>query len=195
MDQEIVFRLKRIYSAIGEIVKTDFADIKQKSIKTDSGSSCIIDFKGGYTDEQLSNFAHMAISNVSALHDHIKKWVRRNGKDEKIFNGLFGASSNIRAIRDLDNNDKHGYPPRDKGLTGMSIRLKKVTRSLQVSAAPPGVASPATPEGSPIKINQGKAQLIVTGQIVDGEDNHYGDLHNCLLFAITEYENIIAAYE
>jgi hypothetical protein len=73
--------------------------------------------------------------------------------------------------------------------------LENITRSLKVSAAPPGVAIPITSEDSPIKINQGKAQLIVTGQIVDGENNYFGELHNCLIDAISEYDQIIFAYK
>lgn len=194
MDEEIVFRIKRVYSAIGETIKTDFTDIKQETVKTNTGYACVIDFKGGYTDEQISNFAHMAISNVANLRNHIERWLRQNGKDESTFNRSIADSPNVKAIIDLNNNEKHGYPPRDKGLTKKSIKLNKITRSLQVRPAPAGVAFPATPDGNPIKINQGIAQLVVTGQIVDGDNNHYGDLHKCLLSAISEFETIISAY-
>ncbi|MCK4846973.1 MAG: hypothetical protein KAS88_04815 [Deltaproteobacteria bacterium] len=194
MDEEIASRLERIFSAIGETVNIDFTDIKQKSTKTNSGSTHIIDFNGGYTDEQLSNLAHMAISNVASLTDHIIRWVRRNNKDKKIFDELFAGSLNIMAIKDLDNNDKHGYPPRNKGLTKKSIKLMKVKRSLKISSTPPGVASPTTHKNSPIKIVQGDAKLVITAPIVDEDDNTFGELHNCLMSAISEYEQIILAY-
>lgn len=194
MDEEIICRLERIYSALEETIKTDFADIKQKTTITNSGSVHTIDFNGEYTNAQLLNFAHMAISNVAALADHIKKWLRRNNKDEEIFNKLFAVSPNIMAIKDLDNNDKHGYPPRDKGLTKKSIKLMEVRRSLKISSAPPGVTPPTTHKNSPIKIIKGDAKVVITAQIVDEEGNHFGELHDCLISAISEYEQIKSAY-
>jgi hypothetical protein len=115
MDEELIFRLKRMHSAIGETIKMDFTDIKQKTIDRGNSKAYIIDFNGGYTDEQISNFAHMAISNVASFYVHLKKWIAKNGMNDQEFNRLFAESTNIKAIIDLNNNDKHGYPRRDKG--------------------------------------------------------------------------------
>jgi hypothetical protein len=116
------------------------------------------DWRGGLTSEEIENLAQSAIHNVAHLHDHLKKWARQNRATESIIDAAVPALEALKIVRDLSNNDKHGYPPRDGGFSKRSPRLRDVTRALKLEG------------GSSISVSLATGEDVLT----------WGDLALCL---------------
>src|SRR5438552_493937 len=120
MNEDIAERVRRVYAAIGAIEERDPTKLKATVIQNEKITAVHQDFRGGQSDDQLVNFAHMLIHNIANLRDHLRRWAAHNGKEKDAIDRAADASPDLQIIRDLSNNDKHGYPPRDGGYSGKS---------------------------------------------------------------------------
>ena len=82
MDDALLARIRRIYAAIDAIEEEDPNKLKATVIQTDKTKLVSQDFRGGLSDYQLSNQAHMVILSVANLADHLRKWAARNDHDK-----------------------------------------------------------------------------------------------------------------
>lgn len=195
MTAELLERIRRIYSAIEALEETDLNKLKATVIATDKTKGVIQDFRGGLTHEQLSNTAHTLIHNIANLRDHLKKWAARNGKDKKKVDEAFAQSLELQIIKDLSNNDKHGYPPRHGGLSGKFPQLVNINRLMQLTTqAKKGSTIGMTlgPGGVPKSFGNGTAKVILTGDVVDNKNNRIGDLHQIATKAVEAWEQLLA---
>lgn len=111
-EDELTMRLRRIYSAIDASQETDFSTVQPEVIATERFVSVAQDFRGGFSDEQMSNIAHLVIHNIANLRDNLANWAKANGKNPQRVWDVFNGSLPARVIQDLSNNDKHGYTRR-----------------------------------------------------------------------------------
>ncbi len=189
--EDINLRIKRIYSAINAAVEEDL-DSFEPTVTRDANVIRITqDFQGNLTQEELANLAYSSIHNIANLYGNLKKWASNNKKNPSKVDEVFNTSREIKIIQDLSNNDKHGYPPRNGGHSGISPKMEKFSRGLQI-------ATPSK-EGGTMEFTldlSGKQQttkmdnlaVVVSGSVSDANGNHIGNSHLIAMKALEAWE-------
>ena len=196
-NDDLVLRVKRLYAAIKATEETDFSKLLPKVINDGHRKGFSQDWSGGLSEEEITNIAYSLISNIAHFDAHLKKWADQNGQDKTKVDDVFNSSLELRIIKDLSNYDKHAYPPRDGGHSGKSPRINKFRRIMQMTTKPEKrsiVALTFTPQGLPKVLGDGTAKVIVSGDILDKDDNNIGDFHKTALKAIEVWENIMCCF-
>lgn len=195
---DLTARVRRIYAAISASVEADVNKFLATVIDRQNFTSIYQDFSGGLREEEISNLAHMALSNIASLRDHLIKWAGANGKDPQRVWDTFHDSIPLRIVQDLFNNDKHGYPPKDgRGNSGVAPMLAEVNRVMRLKTKPragSGVMLTLGPGGRPVVSGDGTASVVVTGQVVDKDGKVLGDLYDIELKAVEAWENLLTEY-
>ena len=184
-------RLSRIYASLDEALEGDLAKFPPKIVKGEPFVSIYQDFLGGLTQAQISNIAHSFVHNIANFKDHLKKWVRSNNYDVDNIDNVFKASRTLKIMQDLSDNDKHGYPKRNGGYSKKSphlIEVKRVMRLVGGGSGHSGIY--LTPKG-PKKFGDGSANVIITGQVVDGDNNSLGNLYDISIDAVVVWEQML----
>lgn len=192
--EELIRRNSRIYAAIGALQESDLSQLPGRVFQNDRVTALFQDFSGNLKQEDIENAAHTVIHNIANLQDHLRRWAHHNRKDKTKVDEAFDASLDLRIMKDLSNNDKHGYPPRDGGHSGLSPVLKDVRRVMQLrTGATPGSSVTMTfgPGGVPKVSGSGTAQAIITGEVVDKDQNLVGDLFEIQDRAVRAWEGLI----
>ena len=174
MDDAILQRISRIYAAIGSIEEDDPQKLKATVIQTDKIKAVFQDFRGGFSDEDLSNKAHSVIHNIANVRDHLRRWASHHAQDKKKVDQAVDKCPELQIIKDLSNNDKHGYPPRDGGHSGKCPQLIEINRvmRLQTQANKGSMISMTVGAGGVPKFTgDGTAKAVVTGDVVDNDGN------------------------
>ena len=138
---DLIHRVNRIYSSLDTAEETDMSQLTPKIVSNGKRIGIYQDFTGGLNDEELSNLVHSLIHNIANLHDNLKRWAKKNGKDKSKVDIAFKNSLALQIIQDLSNNDKHGYPPRNGGHSGNLFRISSAMQ-------PPMITTPTGYNGS-----------------------------------------------
>jgi hypothetical protein len=197
MDDVILERISRIYAAIGAIEETDPHKLKATVIRTDTIKGVFQDFRGGFSDDELCNQAHTVIHNIANLRDHLRRWAAHNSHDKSKVDQAVDNSLDLQMITDLSNNDKHGYPPRDGGCSGRSPKLTAVCRVMRLETQPQQgsmIAVTIGAGGVPRFVGDGTAKAVVTGDVVDRDDNRIGDLYEIAQRAVLGWEVVLLTF-
>lgn len=197
MDDAILHRLDRIYSAIGSIEEEDLEKLRATVIRTEKAFSIIQDFRGGFSDADLSNYAHGVIHGIANLGDHLRRWAAQNGQDKAKVNETVDISPDLQIIIDLSNNDKHGYPPRNGGHSKKAPQLTEVTRLMRLQTQEKkdsGIGMTFAADGKPIFFGDGTAKAVITGDVVDAQNNRIGDLYDISINAVGAWEKLITHF-
>lgn len=194
MDDEIHQRINRIYAAIGLIEEDDPHKLKATVIQTDKIKAVFQDFRGGFSDDDLSNQAHSVIHNIANLRDHLRRWASHHDQDKDKVGQAFNNCLELKIIQDLSDNDKHGYPRRDgkySYLFPKLIEIKRVMR-LQTQAKKGSVIGMTMgASGVPKFIGDGTAKAVVTGDVVDNDGNRIGELYDIANKAVQAWETLL----
>lgn len=167
MDNIILQRISRIYAAIGVIEEVDPKKLKATVIQTDNITAIFQDFRGGLSDDDLSNQAHIVIHNIANLDGHLRKWAAQNGQDKTKVDHTIDNCLEIQIIKDLSNNDKHGYPPRKRGHSGKCPQVIEINRVMRLQTqAQKGsmMAMTIGVDGVPRLLGDGSAKAVVKPQ-------------------------------
>jgi hypothetical protein len=197
MDDAIRQRISRIYAAIGAIEESDPQELKATVIQTEKIKAVFQDFRGGYSDDDLSNQAHTVIHNIANLRDNLRRWAAKNGHDKKKVDAAVDSCFELQVIQDLSNNDKHGYPPRDGGHSKKSLQLTEINRVMRLQTqAMKGsmIAMTIGPGGVPQFLGDGMAKAVVTGDVVDNANGRIGDLYEIATKAIEAWERLLVDF-
>ena len=197
MNDTILQRISRIYAAIGDIEEDDPNKLRATVIKTGKRIRVVSDFLKGFSDEDLSNYAHMVIHNIANLRDHLRKWAAHNGHDVTKVDYTFKNSLDLKIITDLSDNDKHGYPPRNGGESQKCPQLVNINRVMELKTqAKKGSTIVMTlgTDGVPKFLGDGTAKAIITGDVVDNNNNYIGDLHKIVTKAVEAWEKLLADF-
>ena len=197
MDAKLLERVRRIYSAIGAVEERDPKKLKATVIETKMIRGVFQDFRGGLTDEEMSNYAHMLIHNIANLRDHLRGWAAHHGKDKARVDDTIKASIALQIIADLSNNDKHPYPPRDGGHSRRSPRLVEIRRVMQLKTqAKKGstVGMTLGPGGVPRLLGDGTAKAVITGDVLDKDGKPMGDLYDTACKAVEAWEGLLGDF-
>ena len=190
-------RVRRIYAALGETVEEDVSTLKPKVIRHETSTEVFQNFRGGLTQEQIVNVAHTAIHNIANLGDHLRQWAKRNSLDPRRVDKTIADSLDLKVIIDLSNVDKHGYPPRDRGLSGKALRLVDVDRVMRISSGPEphsGAFVLMTPTPLPHVHGSGSVDVVVTGRVIDDSDNLVGELQDFMNNAVAAWEALLQEF-
>jgi len=196
-NDNLLFRVERLYGAIGATVQTDISKLMPKVINDGSQADFYQDWSDGRSDAELTNTANILIHNIANLRDVLKKWCVRNGKDKIKVDDAFKNSQALRIIKDLSNNDRHGYDPKKQGDSGKSPRVDRITTIMRMNTKPGKesfVSLTLDRQGVPQKTGPGTAKVIITGDILDGDDNKIGDLHKAAVEAVKTWGVVLGAF-
>lgn len=197
MDDAIRQRISRIYAAIGTIEEDDPNKLKATVIQTDKVKAVSQDFHGGFSDAELSNQAHSVIDNIANLRDHLRRWASHHGQDKNKVDRAVDQCLELRIIKDLSNKDKHCYPPRNGGCSGKSPQLVRISRIMRLQTQAKKESTVCMTLGSggvPKFIGDGTAKAVVTGDVVDNDDNRIGDLYDIANKAVEAWENLLVDF-
>jgi hypothetical protein len=194
-DDELTMRLRRIYAAIAASEELNLSAVPPEVISAPNFICITQDFRGGLSEEQISNLAHQLIHTVANLRDNLKNWASANGRDPQRVRETFGNSRAAKIIQDLSNNDKHGYPPRDgRGNSEVAPKLVDIDRSMRITANPGNSFAVFFGPSGPQTSGGGSAKVIVTGQVIDKDGKAIGDLYELALSAVDAWEALLKEY-
>ena len=169
-------KIRQMHAALGSAVTEDFSETK--IVASSTRTSTTIKYTFGPKDDPiaLANSASLLIANIASIKDHLKHWCQERNLD---FSGekLINSNNAVALIHDLWNVDKHGKltsPPRS-GRVPRLVNLKTTMRvttnsTVQVMLVP-------TQDGGwkPQTDGNGSVALVLTGRIVDENDNDLGE--------------------
>jgi hypothetical protein len=169
MDTEIGARIERLHASLGRAIERDFSRLPAQIVAKPGVIAVFQDFSGGATEAQLSDALHSLIANVASFPDHLTHWGRTHAVSPDSVYNFFKASPDFCIVRDLWNNDKHGY---------RVMQLKTGGRAGSTAFMTMGK------DGVPKVTGDGDAQAVLTGEIVDKLGNGLGEAHEYLERAI-----------
>ena len=196
-NDDLISRVQRLYAAIGATEETDISKFMPKVINDGSRVGFYQDWSGGRSDAELANTAHILIYNIANLKDVLKKWAVRKGKDKTEVDNAFKSSQALKIIKDLSNNDRHGYDPKKRGNSGKSPRVDRITSIMRMTTKPQKgsfVSLTLNRQGVPQIAGSGTAEVIITGDILDRAGNKIGDLHETALEAVKIWESVLGDF-
>ena len=194
MHDDLISRVQRLHAAIGATEETDITRF-MPTVTSDGKRVCFYqDWRGGRSDAELANTIHISIYNIANLKDLLRKWAVQNGRAATKVDDAFKNSLALRIIKDLSNNDRHGYDPRKPGNSARSPRVDNITTVMQMTTTPEKgsfVSLTLNRHGVPRMAGSGTAKVIITGDILDRDGNKIGDLHKTALEAIEAWESVL----
>lgn len=193
---DIFVRLNRIYAAVGETVEVDLTKFPPDVITGDGFFGIFQDFSGGLHDNQLQNLAHSLIHNIANFRDHLSRYAKNQSADIGTAIAVLDDSASFQLVKDLSNNDKHGYPPPNGGFSKRSPQLVSVTRVMQLTTGAAKGSSVMMTLGTngPIvrSTGGGSAAVVVTGEVEDGNGERINGFKEITTDAVAACEQAIA---
>ncbi len=187
-------RLRRICASIGQAREEDPSKLRAKVISTPTLVGIEQDFRGGLSQDDLENLVHNLIHNIANLGNHLRKWAKQNNHDRGLVDEAIRTSRPLQIMIDLSNNDKHGYPPRESGRSGLTPRLVNINRVMELRpAARKGstVGMQLCSDGTPRILGDGRAAAVITGDVVDKNQGYIGDLSRLATEAVEQWEHLL----
>ena len=185
-------RIDRMYAALSGVTEHDLSKYPPEAVDSDGGTIYWLDFRRGLTDADLDNAVHSLIHNVAHLDNHLRKWIGRDEAKRTLIDSTLLEAREFRIVKDISNNDKHGYPRRGGGLSGVSPRLVNVNSVLQLRTGPRRGSSVGVVMGptglTQIGASDSSAQVVITGDVVDIDGDRVGDLHALVTAAVDTLE-------
>ena len=195
-NDELLSRIDRIYASVDANQEFDMTKLPGIVWQQQGVVWLYQDFRSGLSQPEIHNIAHSLIHNIANLKDHLRRWARQNGTDPATIDQAIGASNALNIIIDLSNNDKHGYPPRDGGYSGVAPQVSGIDRVMKLSfggEAGSSISMAFNADGSPRIVSRGgSAKAVITGRVNDKDGNRLGDLHNFELEAVESLEELVA---
>lgn len=198
-EDDIFKRLNRVYTAVNETVELDLNKFPPKVTTGEGLFGIEQDFLGGLSAEQIENLAHSMIANIANFRAHLERHAKGRDGGAAAALDVLDKAQEFQIIKDLFNNEKHGYPPKDGGYSGLSPRLEDVNRVMRLTTAPrkgAGVAVTLGPKGMRVMAHEGGgATVIITGKIVDHNGSHVGELRDVGLRALDACDQALRVAE
>ena len=200
MDRQLLDRIRRLHVAIGRATEGDLSKFPAKIFSNDRTHVVVQDFSGGMSEAAVSETLHALIHNIASFHDHLQKWGERHSIGRESIHNFLKNSFDFCIVRDLWNNDKHGYPPdRNDGWSRKAPRLASAYTICQLSTGS-GKNSSAVMTigkgGEPAARTKGTGSVavVLTGDVVDKNGNGLGDAHQFIEGALRVCEAAVQRF-
>jgi hypothetical protein len=183
MDSELIDRIKRLYVTLARVAERDLRKFPPRVFADDRVFGFSQDFRGGATEPQLSEALHALINAVASFHDHLQNWAQQRGINRESVHKYFKESVDFCIVRDLWNNDKHGYPPRFGSWSKRDPRVYNIDRVCQLRTRPEKgstVGLTLDRAGRPRGFGDGSVSIVITGDVVDDHGNSLGNAHDII---------------
>lgn len=184
MDAAVLIRIRRLHAALGRVLERDLSKFPARICASGGARVMVQDFSGGATEVQLSDALQGVIHNVASFHDHLQEWGRHHRVSTESIHNYMKNSREFCIIRDLWNNEKHGgYPPRRDGWSKMAPRVQAARRVMRLTTGPKcnsTVGLTIGNNGQPIAWGDGRAEVVVTAEVVDRQGNGLGEAHELI---------------
>ena len=195
-NDELLGRVDRIYASVDAAQEFDMTKLPGIVGQQQGLVWVYQDFTGGLSQAEIQNIAYSLIHNIANLKDHLRRWARQNGTDPAKIDQAIGASNALKIIIDLSNNDKHGYPPRDGGHSGVAPQVLDINRLMRLTTGGTtgsSVAITLDASGTPrvVGSGSGSARAVITGDVLDKDGNRLGDLYEIELAAVGDWETLM----
>ena len=195
-------RLARLYRLVGTATETDLGKFPPKIFVSDKWFGIEQDFRGGMNDEQIGDAIYLMLDAIVHLKDHIKNRLAGNSDDAKATKAAVESavkkSEDLRICRILVNQAKHGIPsgckPSDAlALTGFSrvCRMSAGGEQSQ-SSVMRQVIRDAVPKME--VTGGGRAEVILSAEVVDGNGESLGDIHRIALRAVDYWYSLLGDF-
>ncbi len=194
---DIQARIRLLYAAIGATEETDPEKLRATVVATDSQIHFRQDFRGGLTDDDLTNQVLMVIHHIANLRDNLNNWARDNGHDRKAATEALRNSFALRIIQDLANTEKHGDRPPEGGWSSKYPQLGPINRVMQLQTQPRKgsvVVMTTEADGRPRFAGDGTAKAVVTCTVVDDNNCPIGEFREIADRAVTAWEQLLATF-
>jgi len=196
-NDELLNRVDRIYASVDATQEIDMTKLPGIVRQEQGGVWFYQDFSSGLSKAEIQNIAYSLIHNIANLKDHLRRWARQNGTDPATIDQAIAASNALNIIIDLSNNDKHGYPPRDGGNSGVAPQVSGIDRVMRLSTggeAGSSIAMTFNNDGTPriVSRGSGSAKAVITGDVIDKDGNKLGDLDKFDHEAVEALEKLLA---
>lgn len=193
---ELTFRIRCIYAAIGNIEETNLENYSPKVERNGNKVTVYQDWSGGLSDEQRTNYIETIINNIASFEYYLNKWADNNNHDKNKIKATFESSKALNIIHDLWNNVKHAGSSRNSK-SGLFPIIDNINSTMQMTTKPEkGSYTNLTfnRQGVPIVSGDGDAKVIITGDILDKDGNKIGDLYDTLLKGIKDWEKVLREF-
>lgn len=190
MTDSIDKRLQRIYASLGVVVETDI----QSTIKyVQEGTNGRMSFDKDMSLDEVENNAHLAISLLAHLPDHLKRWLRSNKKDTSSLEDFVKSSQELGVLKDLANTEKHGGFDRNGGHSGLQPRLSNIHRGMRLEPKldwSQALIKINLPEGTITHVNGDPLQVVIDADILDYQGTKICTLTWLLESSLQQFEII-----
>jgi len=189
-------RIIRLYKSLGKHYDKDI----RSSMRIDreiTGDIHSISISFGAQDEfDLTNVVMETIGGIADLKDHLKNKLKGKNQPIQLVEDLINNSLELALITDLNNQEKHGYPLRQKSRTKLNPRILNLSQGLGVKGGETGsVQFTITSESAKYKSASDNMVLLITGQVVDDKDNFIITLDEMIVKAIIDIENFTKVHD
>jgi len=199
MADDLAMRVRRIYAAVEAAEEHDMQKFPALVAATPKGVVFLQDFRGDMRQEEVENIASTLVHNVASFQDHVTKWAENRGKPRSEIDAAFKGSTALRVIKDLWNNDKHGYSASRHHHSGVAVQHVNVKPVMRLTANAGGRAVRMTfgRDGRPVVTGDGSATVVVDAEIVDEHDNPIpgvGGLYDTATKAVMAWEALLRTF-
>jgi hypothetical protein len=193
---EIFTRLQRIYGAIQETMKAHGAPLTLKIDRRFDIVTVSLVFPRSLSENQIQNVVVSAIHNTAGLEDSLRRWARKNGKDQTWVDHEICTCGELKVVLDLSNWVKNG-PSVCGGRSGVGPRLADVRLALSFEDDP-AVGRAATfffrDLGETRISTSNGPNVIIKGRIIDSAGNEVGELTDYLNKAVSAWDRLCRGY-
>lgn len=189
---DITGRIERVYSAIGEVQIKDW----QKEVNWSPKGELDITF-GPQTITINANKILSVISAIANLKDNLKNKMASAGLDKNLVEIEINNSLCLQLVTDLDNQDKHGYPIRNK----RSNKDPLITNIYSSYFFKPdqGATNPTIIEfdmsTQQATSSGGQAKILINADITDKDHNFICSLNSIVDESMETWEQFITLHK
>jgi hypothetical protein len=132
--------------------------------------------------DESENRVLTIVRGLADLKDNLKRHAKQKGVDPELIEDGVNGSEYLQLIVDLENGQKHGYPPKPER-SGKSPRLEDVTVGLQ------GQTSETSSTGEIMTL--GNVKVIITASVVDKDSKSIMTLDMLIEGALNAWTELI----
>lgn len=195
-------RLKRTLNSLNARFNDDIevfvTNVEKVTINPDNSKTTTINISysfGKESYETIMNKIFIILYNLSSLKDHLKNILNKKGINQQEVEDEINNSLHMQVLIDIVNQEKHGSPLKKTNRSNKNPKIVKAQQGLRTTIT----ATPQNPEVESAifftktgieQVGDGTQQMVITAEIVDGNDNKLFSLDELLDVSYEKFLNI-----